>query len=71
MVIANACGHPDCEAERAVLNGQIKGWILDYEALEAKCEFWQKLANERSAELIRLTAELEAMRDELAKGGKS
>lgn len=40
MVIANACGHPDCQ-------------------------------NARAAEIIRLMGENEALRVELAKGGKS
>lgn len=73
MVIANACGHPDCATERQRLDvlvqannaliGQVEGWKLDYAALEAKCEFWQRLANERSVEIIRLM-------DELARRGR-
>ena len=54
------CGNDDYQEMAEADDG---AWIKysDYEALEAKCNDWHKVADERSAEIIRLEAKLAAL----------
>lgn len=87
MVIADACGHPDCANMRDMLK-HAEAIILEQarelgrflaerdearaklSAAQERLDDWHKVADRRSAEIIRLMGENEALRAELAKGGR-
>lgn len=101
MVIANACGHPDCANVRDMLKhteavlvevSRERGQALaerdearaKLSAAQERLDDWHKVADRRSAEIIRLMdaneklesqlsdarAVIAGLHDELAKGGR-